>query len=76
MKEYYGVTDLRPDIYPIKTYDDINKDCSGMYNGSNVLESEEHFAGGGLSMPGQNIVLWFLLCIMFVWFILPHLKLF
>lgn len=79
MKEYYGVRDLRPDTFPIKSYDEINSECSGMYDCGVQLKtpSEEYFSISSIGNVGASytnlIVL--ILVALFIWYVvIPKLK--
>jgi hypothetical protein len=74
MKEHYGTRDLRPDDYPIRTYDEINAECVGMYDCKKptkpVCCGKEHFG----NFLGFDFTLLLILLILFVLYVLPNLK--
>lgn len=58
MKEYYGVRDLHPLDYPIKSYDEQMTECRGMYDCPSHV-THENFSGHNSHTSGQmNWVNW------------------
>ena len=81
MKEYYGVRDLHPLDYPIKSYEEQMTECKGMYDcvPTQSLQTKEHFKDNRFVMPfspERSTLSWWNMSLffMFVTFILMIFK--